>query len=242
MARLSFHGVKDDWYGALDGAINSSVTSLVVDGAGAGGEPSVPFYFDIDTEALECTAVSVNTPSAGKSTLTVARGKLGTTAASHSDNAVVQQSAYAQHWTEQQNAIAALQVMLLAILGGGEGVALTSVGGTDLLVEAQSTPGMTVKINPGSALVSGQPVAVLATTNSGTITGPSVNPRIDIVQVDQYGVLSVKAGTEAGSPAAPSVDSGKVKLAEIYLRVGATSIKNSDDASNGYITDRRVFV
>ena len=242
MARLSFHGVKDDWYGALDGAINSSVTSVVVDGAGAGGEPAVPFYFDVDTEALECTAVAVNTPTAGKSTLTVGRGKLGTTAASHADNAVAQQSAYAQHWTELQNALAALQVMVLALLGGGDGVVGTTASGTDLKVSAQASPNMTVKVSPGSGLVSGQPVCVLATTNTGTITGPSGNPRIDIVQVDQYGVVSVKAGTEAGSPAAPSVDSGKVKLAEVYLRVGASSIKDTDDATNGYITDSRVLV
>jgi len=101
----TFHKVKDNWYALLDGAINNSVTSIVIDGAGAGGEPTVPFYCDIDSEAIRVSAVATNTPTAGKSTLTVTRAQLGTSAASHSDNAAVQQNAYAQQLTEIHTAV-----------------------------------------------------------------------------------------------------------------------------------------
>ena len=70
----SDHSVKDDWYAALDGGINDSVVSIVIDGAGAGDEPDTPFYANIDNEQIEVTDVAADTPSAGHSTLTVVRG------------------------------------------------------------------------------------------------------------------------------------------------------------------------
>lgn len=243
MARLEFHNIKDDWYAALDGAINNSVTSIVIDGAGQGAEPSVPFYFNIDAEAMECTAVATETPGAGESTLTVSRGALGTSAASHSDNAIVEQNAYAQHWTEMQNRIDSLEFMLVTVLGGvQDGVVASSSTGTELKVVAQGTPDMTVDVTAGTGVVNYQPASLDDDYTPSTFTAPTTNPRIDIVQIDQYGVITVKTGTEAGSPSAPSVDSGKLKLAEIYHRVGSTSIKNTDDSSNSYITDSRVFI
>lgn len=113
---------------------------------------------------------------------------------------------------------------------------------TRLKVVAQGTPDMTVAISAGDAIVSGQLVGVLSDTNSATFTAPVGNPRIDIVQISNVGVVSVKAGTPAGSPAAPSVDANNLKLCEIYLRTAGTSIKNSDDSTNNYITDARVFI
>lgn len=111
--------------------------------------------------------------------------------------------------------------------------------GTELKVVAQGTPDMTVSVNAGDAIVAGVFCGVKAATNSATVTAPTTNPRIDIVQLATDGTISIKAGTENASPSAPTVDSGNMKLAELYLRVGATSIKNSDDATNGYITDAR---
>lgn len=241
MAQLELHNVKDNWYAVLNGAINNAVTSLLVDGAGAGGEPTVPFYFDIDSEQLECTAVAVDTPSAGISTLTVVRARNGTSAASHSDNANVYQNAYAAQITELQADLAALKYLIARMMGGGEGIQETATG-TDLKVQAQGTPGMTVKTNTGAGIVSGEPIALRTVTNSATMVAPVTNPRIDIIQISQEGTPSIKAGSENVSPSAPTVDALNLKLCEIYHRVGETSIKNTDDATNGYITDSRVFL
>lgn len=65
----------------LDGAINNSVTSIVVDD-GSVFPSTGDFRVVIDNEIMICTARSSNT-------LTVTRGQEGTSAASHSDNATV---------------------------------------------------------------------------------------------------------------------------------------------------------
>lgn len=243
MAKLSFHHIADDWYAALDGAINGSTTSIVIDGAGQGAEPTSPFYLNVDAEVMECTAVATDTPGAGESTLTVARGQLGTSASSHLDNAVVEQNAYAQFWTELQNRLYSVEYMMLTMLGGGQdGVVVIAADGEELQVFEQDTPDMTVQVLSGTGIVSFQTVSLNSDTSTGTMTAPTTNPRIDIVQIDQYGAISVKTGSEAGSPSAPTVDANKMKLAQIYHRVGSTSIKDTDDSTNSYITDSRVFI
>ena len=236
MARIELHKVKNNWYALLDGGISDSDTSVVIDGAGAGAEPATPFYFDIGTEILRCSAVATNTPTAGKSTLTVTRAHGGTVASSHSDNEPVQQQAYATQWTELQNRIAWLELATVAMLGGGSGVVRTSASGNDLLVAQQGSPDMTVLVTAGAAVVSGQPTALTANESSATITAPSTNPRIDIVQLSQEGAISIKAGTEAGSPSAPSVDANNLKLAEIALATTTTAV------TTGLITDSRVYL
>lgn len=72
---------KNNGISALDGGIDSSVTSLVVDD-GAKFPASGNFRIRIDTETMLCTARSGNT-------LTVTRGAESTTPASHSDAAQV---------------------------------------------------------------------------------------------------------------------------------------------------------
>lgn len=65
----------------LNGAINSSVTSVVVT-SGAAFTATVPFLVMVDNEIMNVTLVSTNT-------LTVQRGQNGTTAASHLTAAVI---------------------------------------------------------------------------------------------------------------------------------------------------------
>ena len=76
--------------------------------------------------------------------------------------------------------------------------------------------------------------------DTSAISAPTGDPRIDIVQISRYDVVSIKTGSESGSPSAPAVDANCMKLAEIYCRVGMTSVKDTDDSTNGYITDSRV--
>ena len=114
----------------------------------------------------------------------------------------------------------------------------------ELEVVAQGTPDMTVKVKDGAFIEAGQPGALTADTSSDAITAPTGNPRIDVVEIQtnaKTGVtaINIVTGSEAGSPSAPSVTSGAMKLAEIYCRVGMTSIKDADDSTNGYITDSR---
>ena len=98
-------------------------------------------------------------------------------------------------------------------------------------------------VSKGTCLIAG----VLAGDTDGVtiLTGfaaPATNPRIDIVQISNAGVVSRKAGTENASPTAPTADALNLKLAEVYCRVGQTSVKNTDDASNGYITNNGAHI
>jgi hypothetical protein len=130
----------------------------------------------------------------------------------------------------------------------------------DLKVEAQASPNMTIKVNPGSCFVLRDSyaandntqkfwnVVVTATTNVTIPTADPSNPRIDLicVKVDtgvspdadasNVATLVCVQGTAAGSPSAPSIPTNHLKIAEIAVAAGVSTIVN------GNITDSRTFV
>ncbi len=98
---------------------------------------------------------------------------------------------------------------------------------------ANSPAGMTVKVSAGGILVAGALVENGIQT-SGTITAPSVNPRIDRVVLDAVtGAASIIAGAEAASPVPPAIPNGKLPIAQIALATSTSAITNS------LITDER---
>lgn len=112
-----------------------------------------------------------------------------------------------------------------------------------LRTRQQSTPNMTVFVesDAGRAYLDGNNPLNFAGANSPTFTAPGApNKRIDLLCIDKTGVLTIVQGTAAGTPVAPAypVD-GRAVLAEVYLRSTATSIKNLDDGTHGYIFKRR---
>jgi hypothetical protein len=217
-------------------------TTLDLRSSGASGAPAVPFYLNVDAEILRVSAVDVDTPSAGKDRLTVARAQAGTSASTHTAGATVEQNAYAIQVEELQDRVAWLELGMAAMRGGlAKSGVIPMLPNTGLKVVAQGTPDMTVEISTGAGLVAGQTVGVGAAVDTAAMTAPAANPRIDLVQIDQSGSVEVKTGTEAGSPVAPTVDADALALATIYHRVGSTSIKNSDDSSNSYIIDARSY-
>lgn len=131
----------------------------------------------------------------------------------------------------------------LGVTSASTGCVGAGSGTTILKVTAQSSPNLTVQIAAGTCFIAGVLAGDL--DGVGSLSGfaaPSANPRIDIVQISNAGVISRKAGTENASPTAPTVDAGNMVLAQVYNRVGQTSIKNTSDGSNGYITDARTWI
>ncbi len=105
----------------------------------------------------------------------------------------------------------------------------------NVYVQQQSSPNMTVKVLPINAFMNEFNVSN-AGGNTGTITAPVSNPRIDLVVIQSSNnTIQVRTGSENASPVVPTPTSGDVVLAEIYNRVGETSIKDQDDSTNGYI-------
>ncbi|MDZ4861562.1 MAG: hypothetical protein SGI88_21525 [Candidatus Hydrogenedentes bacterium] len=126
--------------------------------------------------------------------------------------------------------------------GGGDGV-IRNATTDDLKVVASSTPDLAVHVKPGYAFVSKLPYKLGAEATTAAITPPITNPRIDLVQARlETWDVSVVTGTEHASPAAPPAQTDCIPLAKLYLRPGMASIKNADDATNGYISDARMFV
>ena len=146
-------------------------------------------------------------------------------------------------WDDRIEAAFELLFFLLSSAwGAGNGV-VRGAATDDLKVVARSTPALSVEVRPGYAFINRQPYKLAANKESADVAAPAIHPRIDLVQanLDTWSI-AIKPGTEAASPSAPSPDASCIRLAHLYLRPGATSIKNSDDATNGYIIDMRTFV
>ncbi len=117
-------------------------------------------------------------------------------------------------------------------IDGGMSV-LHAVAG-DFAPHAQDTPNMTIACDAGKIIKGDGTLTEQAAQNTGTITAPVTNPRIDRVVIDaSTGAVSVITGAEAASPTAPSITAGKLPVAQIALTTSTTAITNS------IITDER---
>jgi len=138
-----------------------------------------------------------------------------------------------------------------------EGVILQT--GSDLEVDAQDTPDLTIKVGKGSCFVLRDShvtadnslrfwkVVVTATTNVTIPSADASNPRIDLICVkidtgaspdataSNVATLVNVEGTAAASPSAPSVPTNHLKLAEVSVPALDTTIES------GQITDYRTF-
>ncbi|MEK7794789.1 MAG: hypothetical protein AAB353_09680 [Candidatus Hydrogenedentota bacterium] len=152
-------------------------------------------------------------------------------------------SAKLNSWDDRiEAALELVHFMLSLAWGGGNGV-VRGAAANDLKVLANSPVSMSVVVQPGYAFVSKFVYKLGTATQTADIVAPVTNPRRDLIQARlETWDISVKTGTEAASPSLPSPDTNAIALAELYLRPGMTSIKNTDDATNGYIIDKRTFV
>ncbi len=111
-----------------------------------------------------------------------------------------------------------------------------------LLPHEQATPDLTLKVESGVCFI-GITKVVFAGGNSPSFTAPTTNPRIDLLTIDNAGVLARVVGTEAASPSVPTYPTDKVVLCEVFNRVGQTTIRDTDVAGQGYIQrDTRPFL
>ena len=113
-----------------------------------------------------------------------------------------------------------------------------------LRVRAQVSPNMTVQVEDDNsrAYVQGNTALDFAGGNSPTFTAPvnAGEKRLDLLTLDSSRVLAIVTGTPTtGTPSPPDYPSDKMVLAEIFLRKDMASIKNTDDATNGYIFKAR---
>src|SRR5574344_2257629 len=119
-------------------------------------------------------------------------------------------------------------------------------GDTALVVSAQSTPNMTVKVSSGECSINGAILQNTASTNLTITSNTAAYARIDAIVAYINGTtydLRVLKGTAAAAPSAPDCSSNMyIKLAEVYVGVGVSSIQNSNikdtrSTNNQYIIE-----
>ncbi len=114
--------------------------------------------------------------------------------------------------------------------------------GGGLFAKAQVSPDMTILVSAGRVYFLDQLVINYAGGSSPVITAPTTNPYIAVLTIDNTGTLAWTYGSEAASPTAPVYPKGKFAICEVYCRVGMTHIDDTDDNTNGYISnDARFF-
>ncbi len=146
-------------------------------------------------------------------------------------------------WDDRLEAALELVHFLAAqVWSGTDGVARGATA-DDLKAVANSPATMGVLVEPGYAFISNTPYKLAAQTPTADVTAPVSNPRIDLVQAGlETWNISVKQGVESATPVAPTADTDSIALAQLYVRTTATSIKDTDDSTNGYIIDARDFL
>lgn len=152
-------------------------------------------------------------------------------------------SAKLNQWDDRiEAALELIHYLLSHAWGGGNGV-IRKASADDLTVAAATTPGLSVRVKPGYAFIAKYPYKLETETATAEVTPPVTNPRIDLVQARlETWDVSIVTGTESATPTPPSPSSNALALAQLWLRPGMTSIKNTDDGVNGYIIDARVFL
>ncbi len=131
------------------------------------------------------------------------------------------------------------------VWGGGDGIIRGA--GSEASVSQTTPVSLSVLVGTCKGLIGGRLIEITSAITTSAITAPTGGSagdlrRIDLVQFTYGTGVNIKAGTEASTPAAPDPDSNSIALADLYLRKGMSSIKTADDATNGYVVDRRTHV
>lgn len=120
--------------------------------------------------------------------------------------------------------------------------------GTDYAIVFRNSSGTTnngvrFQYNSTSSYANGTRVTSTNSGSSWASTSGDMYISFDITMQGVTYTLTRTAGTESVTPVAPNLPSNSFPIAQIYNRVGQTSIKDIDDTTNGYILkDMRSFI
>ncbi len=222
------------------GLAQSATTMTVETGEGAELEGHLPCRLVIGSEIVTATERSSDN-------VTIERGAEGTADVAHYAGDAVTMAPTIAYVQQLQERIDQLERVLALAWGGGDGVIREAPASTSLEVVAQGTPDMTVEVTAGYAVISGKVEVLDAAYTTDAISAPTGGSpgdlrRIDLVELTLDVGVQIVTGTESATPSAPSVDADSISIGLIHCRRGMTSITDTDDSSNGYITDARTFV
>lgn len=162
---------------------------------------------------------------------TISRGYNGSTAREHDPGELVLLTVSSAH---HKMMLGTLEFLSYAFGRGASGIIRRDAADPGNF-KVSATTGMVVAVNSGLAFINRKPFKLAADTTL-TVVAPTTNSRIALVQlcIPTY-TVSLKYGTQAGSPVAPAADTDCLGIAEVATTVGMTEIVQ------GNITDRRVY-
>lgn len=94
------------------------------------------------------------------------------------------------------------------------------------VVSEQGTPDMTVAVTAGTALVNGVFCSWDA-QNSGTVTAPVSNTRLDYIVVNSDNSISIVSGTASATPVFPAVASSQLIIGALVVKSTTTSLNDN---------------
>lgn len=105
-----------------------------------------------------------------------------------------------------------------------------TVSGDNFKVSQQSPADLTVQVSAGTLYDPATKTRVSkAVQNSGSITAPTTNPRIDVIHINaRTGAIGITTGAEAASPSVPTLGDGLLPLAQIALTTTITEITSAE--------------
>ena len=153
---------------------------------------------------------------------------------SHSAGSLVMCNIFAEHFTEINDRFTLTNKLLAMAFGSIATGVVLNLDDNTLKVVPTSVPSMRVKVQAGQGFIDYVPFELSIDTQTDLIVAPT-QKRIDLVQINTEGVVSIKTGVEHGTaPVKPDPDSGCIKVGSIYLTSSITAIDTGD------ITDERI--
>ncbi len=131
------------------------------------------------------------------------------------------------------------------LAGGGPGIfrGLDNEGD----ITERSVPDLTVDVDTFRGFFASKKARFHTKTQSPAVVAPTGGSppdfrRIDRLEWTKGGGLAIITGVDSASPSPPSFTAGSIQLSQLHLRNGMTSIKDADDATNGFIVKERGFL
>lgn len=90
-------------------------------------------------------------------------------------------------------------------------------------------------VNTNSASLTSLSMSETMAGAGNVVTANTTKNRIDALYIDSTGTLGIARGVYHASPVAPNYPRDVIMIAEVYCRRGMTSVKTTDDSTNGYI-------
>jgi hypothetical protein len=108
--------------------------------------------------------------------------------------------------------------------------------GGEAAVSALATPALAIQVASGTIRYERTWTDVSAVSSWGITAADSINPRFDLVCVNNVGSLSITAGAPAAAPVFPTIPTSSIPLAALYVPASCTV------CSPGQIIDKRMSI